>query len=162
MCGIAGILHCNETKRVKRMLSKIKYRGPDDSDIFEDAKITMGHNRLTIIDLVNGRQPLGNENGRYWLIFNGEIYNYLALRKELKNHKFNTESDSEVIIHLYEELKERCVNYLDGMFAFVIYDTKKKTIFAARDPLGIKPIYYGKTDDHLFSHNIWVLCLMDL
>jgi len=147
LCGIAGIFHGNETNRVKMMLEKIVHRGPDDHGVFSDSNITLGHNRLTIIDLYSGRQPMKNEDGRYWMIFNGEIYNYKSLRSELKNHNFATNTDSEVIIHLYEELKEDCVNYLDGMFSLVIYDSIEKTIFMARDPLGIKPLYYGYTEE---------------
>lgn len=126
MCGLAGIIGTADKSKIQRMLDKIRHRGPDESGIFADENITLGHNRLTIIDLYHGRQPIKNEDGRYWLIYNGEIYNYQLLRKELKNHIFSTDTDSEVIIHLYEELGKNCVNYIDGMFALVIYDSKKR------------------------------------
>ncbi|MBZ4655759.1 MAG: asparagine synthase (glutamine-hydrolyzing) [Thermoanaerobacter sp.] len=151
MCGLAGIIGTADKSKIQRMLEKIQHRGPDESGIFADENITLGHNRLTIIDLYHGRQPIKNEDGRYWLIYNGEIYNYQLLRKDLKNHIFSTDTDSEVIIHLYEELGKNCINYIDGMFALAIYDSKKKTIFIARDPLGIKPLYYGKTKEGYFA-----------
>jgi asparagine synthase (glutamine-hydrolysing) len=131
------------------MLDTIRHRGPDDEGTYFAPRIGLGHRRLSIIDLGTGHQPLSNEDGSVWIVFNGEIYNYQELQKELKSkgHIFKTKSDTEVIVHLYEEYGESCIDRLRGMFAFAIWDAKQKTLFLARDRVGIKPLYYWK------SHN---------
>ncbi len=155
MCGICGI-HFTDKERVvspdtlNGMCDVITHRGPDDSGIHIDGATGIGMRRLSIIDLVTGHQPMCNEDESVWLVFNGEIYNHQELRKELqaKGHIFKTKSDSEAIIHAYEEYGGRCVHKLNGMFAFAIWDRKKRQVLLARDRLGIKPLYYsfdGKT-----------------
>lgn len=144
MCGIAGGFGKPDPEKVNMMLDMMVRRGPDDRGIYTTHEIALGHNRLTIIDLNTGKQPLFNEDGTMILIFNGEIYNYKKLRAWLmqKGHKFKTKTDGEVLIHLYEELGPDMVKELDGMFAFAIYG--KNELLLARDPLGIKPLYYGR------------------
>jgi asparagine synthase (glutamine-hydrolysing) len=130
------------------MLNAIRHRGPDDEGIYIAPQVALGHRRLSIIDLSNGHQPLSNEDDTVWIVFNGEIYNYQELREDLigRGHRFRTKSDTEVIVHLYEEHGAACVEWLRGMFAFAIWDNREKTLFLARDRVGIKPLYYCKTD----------------
>lgn len=149
MCGICGKLEFDPGKQVpedllKRMADAIRHRGPDDEGFYASGQIGLGFRRLSIIDLDSGHQPLSNENGTVWIVFNGEIYNYQSLRKELaeKGHVFKTKSDTEVIVHLYEEYGSECVQKLRGMFAFAIWDSPNNTLFLARDRVGIKPLYY--------------------
>lgn len=159
MCGFVGCLttikntkDLNDQLTVSDMNSMIVHRGPDDSGYFEDEHITMGFRRLSIIDLEGGHQPLSYDNDRYWMTFNGEIYNYLELRADLKKegYEFKTDSDSEVIIAMYARYKEKCVDFLRGMYAFVIWDRDTKTMFAARDHFGIKPLYYAEEGDKFY------------
>lgn len=146
MCGIAGIYSFNKTpvlqSELRKMCAVLHHRGPDDEGFYIENNIGLGHKRLSIIDISHGHQPMSNEDDTVWIIFNGEIYNYLELRNELikLGHKFSTQSDTEVIVHAYEEWKGKCVHHLNGMFAFAIYDGEK--LFLARDRLGIKPLYY--------------------
>ena len=149
MCGIAGILNLNDEVKVssdllKRMISAIKHRGPDEFGSYKDADVGFAHARLSIIDLSGGQQPMSNEDGTVWITFNGEIFNYVELRQELlkKGHTFSTQSDTEVIIHLYEEYGEGCLEYLNGQFAFAIWDKNSKKLFLARDRAGIRPLFY--------------------
>lgn len=149
MCGICGILKFDKNKVVEKnilekMTGKLKHRGPDGEGYYLNGNIGLGHTRLIIIDPEKGKQPMSNEDERIWIVHNGEIYNYLELRDFLikKGHKFSTNSDTEVIIHLYEEYGEDCLKYLRGMFAFAIWDNKKKSLFIARDRIGKKPVYY--------------------
>ena len=150
MCGIAGIFKPNsnisERDKVilKNMVHTIKHRGPDDEGVYESNHCLMGHRRLAIIDLVRGRQPMFNEDKSIVLTYNGEIYNYKELREILAGygHRFFTESDTEVIIHAYEEWQENCFIKFDGMFAIAIFDNNNKTLLLARDRLGMKPLYY--------------------
>jgi len=149
MCGICGIYNFNEQQLIsreilKRMTDVLAHRGPDDEGYYVGGNIGLGHRRLSIIDLAAGHQPMSNEDGSIWIVFNGEIYNYPELHKTLlnKGHKFKTKSDTETIIHLYEEEGEDCVNNLRGMFAFAIWDQKNRKLLLARDRLGIKPLYY--------------------
>jgi asparagine synthase (glutamine-hydrolysing) len=164
MCGIAGIL-CKGNIDLKKILNNfqkvLKHRGPDAKGFFIDSKngldIGLAHTRLSIIDLSeSANQPMCNEGGDIHIIFNGEIYNYRELRKKLiKKHKFKSDSDTEVILHLYEEKKEKLLNDLRGMFAFAIWDSKERKLFLARDRFGIKPIYYFFSDDlFIFSSEI--------
>lgn len=126
-----------------KMLKSIVHRGPDDEGSYVDDNVAFGSRRLSIIDIESGHQPIHNEDKTIWVIQNGEIYNYMELRKKLqRKHKFYTKSDTEVLVHLYEEFQEKCVEKLNGMFAFIIWDLKKQQMFIARDRLGIKPFYY--------------------
>jgi asparagine synthase (glutamine-hydrolysing) len=126
------------------MANTIEHRGPDDEGFHISGQVGLGFRRLSIIDLIGGHQPLTNEDGTVWIVFNGEIYNYEELRSDLlhRGHKFKTKSDTEVIVHLYEEYGEKCVEKLRGMFAFAIWDDRQKMLFLARDRVGIKPLYY--------------------
>ncbi len=148
MCGIVGYFNRNEENVdgniINSMLQKIHHRGPDDMGVYVNKNIGIGMKRLSIIDLHTGHQPISNEDDTLYIVFNGEIYNYIELREELrkKGHFFKTDSDTETILHLYEEYREDCVKYLNGMFAFAIWDKNNKAIFCARDHLGIKPFYY--------------------
>ncbi|MDV7720059.1 asparagine synthase (glutamine-hydrolyzing) [Pediococcus ethanolidurans] len=159
MCGFTGCLNDiskidgqTENNTVHEMTNMLVHRGPDDSGYFEDDHITMGFRRLSIIDLDGGHQPLSYDNERYWLTFNGEIYNFVELRNDLikEGYTFKTESDSEVILALYAKYHADVTKYLRGMFAFVIWDKKEQTFFAARDQFGIKPFYYAIQNDQLF------------
>jgi asparagine synthase (glutamine-hydrolysing) len=134
---------------LQRMLASIRHRGPDDEGIYQDCQVGLGHRRLSIIDLSSGHQPLSNEDGSVWIVFNGEIYNYQELRDFLitKGHLFNTKTDTEVIVHLYEEFGPQCVDRLRGMFAFAIWDQRQRALLLARDRIGIKPLYYHVSHD---------------
>ena len=146
MCGIAGFIKKdvnNKKAIIKDMADRIKHRGPDGEGYYVDEYIALAHRRLSIIDLSTGSQPMYNEDKSLVVIFNGEIYNFIELRAELsKKHKFKTKSDTEVLVHGYEEWKEDLVNHLRGMFAFAIWDIKNHELFLARDKWGIKPLYY--------------------
>ena len=153
MCGICGKLNFEKGASVspgliRGMMDTIRHRGPDDEGFHVASEVGLGFRRLSIIDLSSGHQPLANEDGTVWIVFNGEIYNYRELRSFLvsKGHVFKTQSDTEVIVHLYEELGPQCLQKLRGMFAFAIWDEKAKTLFLARDRVGIKPLYYALTD----------------
>jgi asparagine synthase (glutamine-hydrolysing) len=153
MCGICGKMGFEKEATVapsllNAMLATIEHRGPDDEGKYVAPQIGLGHRRLSIIDLATGHQPLSNEDDTVWIVFNGEIYNYQDLRQDLlaRGHVFKTHSDTEVIIHLYEEYGEACVEKLRGMFAFAIWDDRQKILLLARDRVGIKPLYYWKTD----------------
>lgn len=159
MCGFCGCLSdvkgnqaIDYNNKVKQMNKMIVHRGPDDEGYFTDDNITMGFRRLSIIDLEGGHQPLSYANERYWMTFNGEIYNYIELRDELKQegYEFKTDSDSEVILAMYAKYKEDCVKFLRGMFGFVIWDTQEKRFFAARDHFGIKPFYYATVGNDFY------------
>jgi asparagine synthase (glutamine-hydrolysing) len=149
MCGLTGIFYPDLSTPVsepllQRMTSVLVHRGPDEGAIHIDGPVGLGHRRLNIIDLEGGKQPIFNEDKTKAIVFNGEIYNFQELRKTLleKGHHLETRSDTEVIVHAYEEYGERCVNHLRGMFAFAIWDREKKQLFLARDRVGIKPLYY--------------------
>jgi asparagine synthase (glutamine-hydrolysing) len=148
MCGIVGF-NWRDEKLLKRMMAAVKHRGPDESGSYLDDRVSLGHQRLKVIDLVTGRQPIHNEDGAIQIVFNGEIYNYLELKEGLldKGHQFYTRTDTEVIVHAYEEYGTDCVNHLEGVFAFAIWDVSQKRLFLARDRLGIKPLYYYVSGD---------------
>jgi len=149
MCGIAGCYGAREQKTVDRMLDALLHRGPNDRGIHLYDNIVFGHTRLSIVDVAHGHQPILADNGTRGIIANGEIYNFRKLRAELEDkYNFSTHSDSEVILHLYREKGPECVNDLDGMFAFALYDGEQ--FMLARDPIGIKPLYYGYHNDTLF------------
>jgi asparagine synthase (glutamine-hydrolysing) len=152
MCGICGKLILDPTATVspaliKSMADAISHRGPDDDGYFISGPVGLGFRRLSIIDLSGGHQPLSNEDGTVHIVFNGEIYNYKELRQYLlgRGHSFRTQSDTETIVHLYEDLGEACVEKLRGMFAFAIWDDRNKSLFLARDRVGIKPLYYSQS-----------------
>jgi len=154
MCGICGKLEFDRNASIgapliRAMLDTIRHRGPDDQGVYISQQVGLGHARLSIIDLSSGHQPLSNEDGTIWIVFNGEIYNYLELRSFLlaKGHVFKTQSDTEVIVHLYEELGPQCVEKLRGMFAFALWDENTKSLFLARDRVGIKPLYYSLSSE---------------
>ena len=165
MCGIAGILEFERDTRVdisalRRMCAVMEHRGPDDEGVFVDGAIGLGVRRLSIIDLATGHQPIGNEDGSVTIVFNGEIYNHAELRAQLegRGHSYRTHSDTETIVHLYEEYGRECVKHLRGMFAFAIWDGRKKSLFLARDRLGIKPLYYHRSRERfLFGSEMKVI-----
>src|SRR5712672_1983320 len=165
MCGVAGILEFARDTRanpalLREMCQIIAHRGPDDDGFHSDGPAAIGMRRLSIVDLATGHQPISNERGSLTIVFNGEIYNHLALREKLvaRGHTYRTHSDTETIVHLYEEYGPDCVQHLRGMFAFAIWDRDKKTLFIARDRLGIKPLYYLLTSERLlFGSEIKVL-----
>lgn len=164
MCGICGMVGFANQDLLKKMCRIMSHRGPDDEGYFIDKNIGLGIRRLSIIDLETGHQPIHNEDETIWIVFNGEIYNFQELRESLKKkgHQFYTKTDTEVIIHLYEEKGKDCVNYLNGMFAFAIWDKKKEKLFLARDRLGIKPLYYTVVDGSLlFASEIKALLKCD-
>ncbi|MBP3324776.1 MAG: asparagine synthase (glutamine-hydrolyzing) [Clostridia bacterium] len=161
MCGFAGYIHSecvmNHDEVIKAMADRIIHRGPDDADYYVDEDISLGFRRLSIIDLEGGRQPILNEDGTLVLMFNGEIYNYQSLRAELieKGHVFKTKTDSEVLIHGFEEYGKGLLTKLRGMFAFVIWNRVEKTLFGARDYFGIKPFYIYQADgEFMFGSEI--------
>jgi asparagine synthase (glutamine-hydrolysing) len=152
MCGICGKIYFGternvEAEQLDRMIASISHRGPDGDGTYVNGAVGLGHRRLAIIDLSTGDQPMTNENGKVWLVYNGEVYNFPELREDLirRGHLFRSTSDTEVIIHLYEEYGPDCVTRLRGMFAFALWDDASKTLFLARDRVGIKPLYYVNT-----------------
>ena len=155
MCGISGIALSTRSARqlerdvVERMRDVLAHRGPDDTGIFLDGRVGLGHRRLSIVDVAAGHQPMTNEDGSLQIIFNGEIYNHADFRKELegRGHVYQTHCDTETILHLYEEHGAACVNFLRGMFAFAIWNLKTRELFIARDRLGVKPLYYFLAED---------------
>jgi asparagine synthase (glutamine-hydrolysing) len=156
MCGIAGIvagdrLSADEAGRVTRMRDVISYRGPDDAGVFVDDRAALGHRRLSIVDLAAGHQPLSNEDDTIWIVFNGEIYNHASVRPELEaaGHRYKTRSDTETIVHAYEQWGDACVEHLRGMFAFAIWDAPRRRLLLARDRLGVKPLYWTMVDGRL-------------
>ncbi|NRR19240.1 asparagine synthase (glutamine-hydrolyzing) [Brevibacillus sp. MS2.2] len=163
MCGIYGIVRSEKRvyeNELRIMGEKLKHRGRDDEGIFLHDNIGLGHKRLSIIDVTNGKQPMTNEDGTVWIVFNGAVYNYLELRQELvqKGHNIKTYCDTEIIIHAYEEYGKDCVSRFNGMFSFVIWDQNKQEIFAARDRFGVKPFYYSMQDgEFIFASEIKAL-----
>lgn len=150
MCGICGIIRKGNNKDIiKKMNDRIMHRGPDGEGYYIDGDVAFGHRRLSIIDLSTGDQPIYNEDNSVVTVYNGEIYNYLELRSELESlgHEFKTKSDTEVLVHGYEEWHTDLPKYLRGMFAFAIYDKNRNEIFLARDNFGIKPLYYANMND---------------
>lgn len=150
MCGICGIIRKGDNKDIiKKMNDRIMHRGPDGEGYYIDGDVAFGHRRLSIIDLSTGDQPIYNEDNSVVTVYNGEIYNYLELRSELESlgHEFKTKSDTEVLVHGYEEWHTDLPKHLRGMFAFAIYDKNRNEIFLARDNFGIKPLYYAKMND---------------
>jgi len=154
MCGIAGIFDTQTTREIDqallaRMNQTQHHRGPDETGLHAEPGVGLAHKRLSIIDLSSGQQPLFNEDGSIAVVFNGEIYNFIALMTELKNlgHIFHTHSDTEVIVHAWEQWGEACVSRFRGMFAFALHDRKQQILFLARDRMGVKPLFYALLDD---------------
>ena len=156
MCGIAGFVNQKgepaTAQQVRRMIDAIVHRGPDDEGIHAKGNVGLGMRRLSIIDVAGGHQPIYNEDRSISIVFNGEIYNFPELRRELESHqhKFSTHSDTEIIVHLYEEMGANCVNKLRGMFAFALYDENRQCLLLARDRLGKKPLYYAIDNGRLY------------
>jgi asparagine synthase (glutamine-hydrolysing) len=148
MCGICGVLNLNSkpvsAQVVEKMAETIRHRGPDQNGVYTDGKVGLGHRRLSIIDVACGQQPMPNADKSLWISFNGEIFNYVELREDLerRGHRFRTRSDTEVILHLYEEHGEECVQHFNGQWAFAIWDRKKDRLFLSRDRLGVRPLFY--------------------
>ena len=156
MCGIVGICELRDGRRpavheIQRMMAQIRHRGPDETGIYLDDTVGLGHLRLSIIDLQSGGQPIHNEDQTLWIVYNGEAFNYVELRQELQRqgHRFYTTSDTEVILHLYEQEGPRCVERLNGQFAFAIWDNVRQELFLARDRVGIRPLHYTIHDGRL-------------
>ncbi len=162
MCGICGKIYSDRNKKVeievlKKLMSLLQHRGPDEDGIYLKDNAGLGHKRLSIIDLSHGRQPISNEDDSLIIIYNGEIYNYREIKEELsaKGHTFKTNSDAEVILHLYEDVQERCLDRLWGMFAFAIWDEHNQLLFLARDRIGKKPVYFAELpDSFLFASEL--------
>jgi len=153
MCGIVGIVSLNPnehvgTERIERMRDLLAHRGPDGKGVWSEGPVALGHRRLAIVDIQGGHQPMSNGSGNLWVTFNGEIYNHAARRAELeqRGHRYHSRADTESILHLYEEYGDRCVEKLEGMFAFGLWDRARGRLLLARDRLGIKPLYYAVTD----------------
>ena len=156
MCGICGIINFQAPSAIDRttlvrMTESLSHRGPDDQGVYLDTWAGLGSRRLSIIDLAGGQQPITNEDESMWIVFNGEIYNYRELRTYLQHrgHTFRTQADTEVILHLYEEFGTECVQHLDGIFAFAIWDSRGREVIIARDRMGIKPLYYTELPGRL-------------
>jgi asparagine synthase (glutamine-hydrolysing) len=167
MCGIAGYMNRDgspvDPSVLQRMIRTLDHRGPDESAVSAHGSVGLAHSRLSIIDLSGGRQPMSNTGGSVWITFNGEIFNYLELKNELvqKGHRFLNNSDTEVILHLYEEYGPECVNRMNGQWAFAIWDLPRRRLFLSRDRLGVRPLYYcmsgsaflfGSEAKALFAH----------
>src|SRR5881396_933809 len=163
MCGICGVVYRNRVGELdlRPMIDAQRHRGPDDSGEWFDDCCRLGHSRLSIIDLSEaGRQPLSNEDGSIWITYNGEIYNFQQLRKELEDfgYRFRTRTDTEVIVHAYERWGLDCLERLRGMFAFAIWDAPKKRLLLARDRTGKKPLFYTQQDNRfLFASELQAL-----
>jgi len=157
MCGIAGICHIDgpngiSLNVIKSMIGVLGHRGPDETGVYLDDQVALGHARLSIVDLTSGVQPIHNEDKTLWIIYNGEVFNYPELTETLqrKGHRFYTTSDTEVILHLYEEEGPECLSRLNGQWAMAIWDARKKELFLARDRIGIRPLYYAIFNNTLF------------
>ena len=156
MCGIAGILNLSGVspptqQQITDMISPLRHRGPDESGTYRDEGIALGHLRLSIIGIDGGIQPICNENGTLWIIYNGEAFNYIELKEDLlkKGHRFTTATDTEVLLHLYEEYGSDCLKKINGQFSLAIWDSAKKELFLARDRVGIRPLYYTHSEGRL-------------
>src|SRR3954447_22472090 len=156
MCGIAGIVSSDRltpgaATRASAMGNSITHRGPDEAGLYSDERAALAHRRLSIVDLSTGQQPLSNEDGTVWVVFNGEIYNHADVRADLEahGHRYRTKSDTETIVHAYEQWGEACVHRFRGMFAFAIWDAPKRRLLLVRDRVGIKPLYWTRTPEAL-------------
>src|ERR1051325_9489080 len=154
MCGIAGMFDRSGRGAIaesdmRQMLGMLRHRGPDEFGILLDGEVGLGNARLSIIDLSGGSQPIPNEDETLWIVFNGEIFNYIELRAELEQagHRFRTSSDTEIILHLYEQHGPACLHKLNGQFAIAIWDRRQRRLFLARDRLGVRPLFYATLPD---------------
>src|SRR5438132_11929190 len=163
MCGIAGMFSRSgrevvREEELRQMLALLRHRGPDEFGILLDREAGLANARLSIIDLEGGSQPIANEDETLWIVFNGEIFNYLELRAELepRGHTFRTSTDTEVILHLFEEYGPACLERMNGQFSIAIWDTKRRRLFLARDRLGVRPLFYTQVggDSLLFASEI--------
>ena len=158
MCGIAGVVSLQrdlpppELDQLTRMAGALRHRGPDEFGVYRDGRAGLAHARLSIIDLSSGQQPLSNEDGTLWVVFNGEIFNYLELREELKKagHAFRTNSDTEVIVHAYEEWGDRAFARFNGQWGIALWNNRTNTLVLARDPFGVRPLYVAEHDNRLY------------
>ena len=164
MCGIAGILNFNgkrvEPALLDRMADQLRHRGPDQRGIYTDKHAGLAHTRLSIIDVATGQQPMHNEDRSLSIVFNGEIFNYIELRQSLlqKGRRFTTQSDTEVILRMYEEMGENCVHHFNGQWAFAIWDARKERLFLSRDRLGVRPLFYTSANQaFLFGSEVKAL-----
>src|SRR5674476_944508 len=165
MCGIVGVYNnvessANSESLLKRMLARIQYRGPDESGIYISNQVALGSVRLSIIDIQSGQQPLSSRDGKYWIVFNGEIFNYIELKIDLLRlgYTFRTESDTEVLLNAYLEYGSGCLNRLNGQFVFAIWNNETKELFIARDRVGIRPLFYTRTkNSFIFGSEIKTL-----
>jgi len=166
MCGISGIYNAGQTPvspdAVRNMLKQIQYRGPDESGIYMGKGVGLGSVRLSIIDLALGQQPMSDASEELWIVFNGEIFNYIELKEELLGlgYRFRTDSDTEVLLILYKHYREKCLEKLNGQFAFAIWDTRKKELFLGRDRVGIRPLFYYR-ENGAFVFGSEIKCLME-
>jgi len=154
MCGIAGMFDRSKRRpasedALRQMLGMLRHRGPDEFGILLDRETGLGSARLSIIDLSGGTQPITNEDESLWIVFNGEVFNYPELREELvaRGHQFRTATDTEVILHLFEDFGPKCLDQLNGQFALAIWDVRKRSLFLARDRLGVRPLFYTELAD---------------
>lgn len=156
MCAIAGILNLTEgvapsESSLRAMLGMVRHRGPDQFGIFLEDQVALGNARLSIVDVSGGQQPIGSEDENLWIVFNGEVFNHLELRSELeqRGHRFTTHCDTEVVLHLYEEHGPECLRRLNGQFALAIWNRHERSLFLARDRVGVRPLFYTCTPDRL-------------
>src|SRR3954447_22034646 len=157
MCGICGVVNLSPTAEpveaatLGAMADTLRHRGPDSDGFYVQPDIGLGFRRLSIVDLFTGDQPMANEDESLWLVFNGEIYNHADHRPglEARGHRFRSRCDAEVILHLYEEYGADCLHHLRGMYAFAVWDTRKRQLLLARDRIGVKPLYLARTPDAL-------------
>src|SRR5688500_7266200 len=156
MCGIAGLVASDGVRhddqaRAVAMRDVMAYRGPDGAGLYIDTHAVLGHRRLSIVDLAGGHQPLANEDGRIWVTYNGEIYNHSDIRAELESagHRYKTRSDTETIVHAYEQWGDDCVTQFRGMFAFAIWDAPRRRLLLVRDRVGVKPVYWARVGTRL-------------
>src|SRR5438132_1686302 len=156
MCGIAGIINLDpdqpvDAERLCRMRDVLRHRGPDGQGLWTEGPVGLAHRRLSIVDIAGGAQPMTTGDESTWIVYNGEIYNHPQLKPQLeaRGYRYRTHSDTETILHIYMDAGEGCVEHLRGMFAFALWDRKRRRLLLARDRLGIKPLYYALTPDHL-------------
>ncbi len=165
MCGIVGVLRADGAPipgaLLEGMRDSLVHRGPDDAGLYLKGPVGLGVRRLSVLDLTpTGHQPMGNHDGTLWIVFNGEIYNYVELAQELRSagHRLVSQSDTEVLLHLYEQFGTECLHRLNGMFAFAVWDARERVLFAARDRLGIKPFYYHHSSERfMFASEVKAL-----
>ena len=162
MCGIAGILALRDSTTIRedtlvQMISALRHRGPDESGVYVSPRVGLASARLSIIGIDGGTQPIANEDETLWIVFNGEAFNYIELKAELvqKGHRFSTQTDTEVVLHLFEEYGPDCLNRINGQFALAIWDSARKELFLARDRVGIRPLhYYSDANIFVFASEI--------